>query len=258
MLQISPGEDIYAQPRHVEDLSECYFYHTIDLPGYGVQHGEWDLRAGADAYLGHYSFAGKRVLEVGTANGFLCFHMESKGADVVAYDLSDRNMWDLVPFASPEFDYEAEVAKRKEHTRRINNAWWLAHRLLESKAKVVYGTAYEIPDGIGEVDVATFGSILEHLRDPFQALSRAARLVKDALIITDVPLEPEPLNHLPMIQFVPRADSCRLNATWWQLSPLAIAEFVRILGFPVIEATYHTQSGRAGTTVLYTIVARRG
>lgn len=35
---------IYAKPRHVRDLSECYFYHTMDLPGVGTRLGNWDLR----------------------------------------------------------------------------------------------------------------------------------------------------------------------------------------------------------------------
>ena len=41
-----------------------------------------------------------------------------------------------------------------------------------SKAKVVYGTVYEIPEEIGRVEVATFGSVLRHVRDPFLALRR--------------------------------------------------------------------------------------
>ena len=52
-------------------LEDCYFYHTMDVPGAGLVTGEWDLRNGVDAYLGHESVAGKRVLELGTASGFL-------------------------------------------------------------------------------------------------------------------------------------------------------------------------------------------
>lgn len=70
---------------------EYYFYHTIDLPGLGEMKGEWDLRIAPDAYLGNVDLANKRVLEMGTANGFLSFHMEKKGASVVSYDLSPEN-----------------------------------------------------------------------------------------------------------------------------------------------------------------------
>ena len=50
---------------------------------------------------------------------------------------------------------------------------------------MVYGSIYDIPEEIGPVDVATFGCILLHLQNPFRALERAARLVKDTLIITE-------------------------------------------------------------------------
>ncbi|HEV2177439.1 MAG TPA: hypothetical protein VGW33_09595 [Terriglobia bacterium] len=46
------GQGIYAQPRLVTDVSECYFYHTMDIPGYGCVKGEWDLRGREKDYLG--------------------------------------------------------------------------------------------------------------------------------------------------------------------------------------------------------------
>lgn len=61
--------DIFAQPRVIEDIEECYFYHTIDIPGHGTIKGNWDLRKGLKEYLGEVDFLGKRILDVGTANG---------------------------------------------------------------------------------------------------------------------------------------------------------------------------------------------
>jgi 2-polyprenyl-3-methyl-5-hydroxy-6-metoxy-1,4-benzoquinol methylase len=84
----SVGDALYASPRVVTRLEDCFFYHTIEIPGYGIVEGPWDLRAGLGDYLGNVDLRGKRVLELGTASGFVCFHMERQGADVVAYDLS--------------------------------------------------------------------------------------------------------------------------------------------------------------------------
>ncbi len=67
----------------------------------------------------------------------------------------------------------------------INNAYWFCHRAFGSSARVVYGSVYDVPESIGPVDVATFGSILLHLRDPFRALSSALRLVRDTVVITE-------------------------------------------------------------------------
>jgi hypothetical protein len=71
--------------------------------------------------------------------------------------------------------------------RGLNNAWWLAHEVFKSNARVVYGTVYDLPPGIGSVDIATFGSILLHLRDPFLALQNAASLARESIIVTANP-----------------------------------------------------------------------
>ena len=42
----------YVSPRHVTDLRECLFYHTMDVPGHGTVPGAWDLRKGLGRYLG--------------------------------------------------------------------------------------------------------------------------------------------------------------------------------------------------------------
>jgi hypothetical protein len=60
-------EKIFANPRKVEDVADCYFYHTMELPGCGVIEGrDWDLRGRVDEYVGNVDFAGQRVLEIGT------------------------------------------------------------------------------------------------------------------------------------------------------------------------------------------------
>jgi hypothetical protein len=186
----SAEPSVYAQPRTITDLQDCLIYHTMDIPGYGLVEGEWDLRGGVDAYLGGVDVGGKRVLELGTASGFLCFQMERRGARVVAYDLSEHQSWDLVPFAA-SFTPAAEAA-RKQLVRMLNNGYWLAHRAHQSSARVVYGTIYEVPKAIGAVDVATFGCILLHIQNPFLALANTLRLVRETVVIS------EPDWHFPL------------------------------------------------------------
>ena len=182
----SPVEctDTYARPRSVVQASDCLFYHTMDIAGLGTFEGDWDLRPGVDAYLGHVDFDGKRVLEIGPASGFLSFAMEARGAEVVAYDLAEGEHWDVVPYAA--LDIERARTERNDNIRRVQNAFWLAHRSVGSSARVAYGTVYEVPDWIGPVDIAVFGAVLLHVRDPFLALQRALRLTRETVIVTDV------------------------------------------------------------------------
>jgi hypothetical protein len=176
---------LYADPRRVDSLDDCWFYHTTDVPGHGTVQGNWDLRGHVDEYLGGVSWAGKRVLELGTASGFFCFEMEARGAEVVAFDLAPGLAPDILPVAS-HHDLGELTRGLAGLMERLRNSYWLCHRLHGSRAKVVYGNIYELPAGIGPVDVATFGSILLHLRDPFLALANAVRFARESIVVTDV------------------------------------------------------------------------
>ncbi len=254
-------DSIYAEPRAVTDPSECYFYHTMDVPGHGLVEGEWDLRQGLRKYLGGLDLAGKRVLELGTASGFLCFSMEQMGAEVVAYDLSERDAWDIVPYAG--LDCERIIAERKAHIRRLNNGFWFAHRAFASRARVIHGSIYDIPEELGPVDIATFTSILLHLRDPFLALERALRLTRETVIITErpphMPLATALLSRWarPCVQFLPNPRRSKPTETWWRFTPSALLTFIGVLGFENATVTYHKQELKGRAHPLYTIVAHR-
>ena len=60
-----------AQPRYVDSLSDCFFYHTMELPSFGEVRGHWDLRGRFKEYIGGVSLDGKSVIDVGAATGFL-------------------------------------------------------------------------------------------------------------------------------------------------------------------------------------------
>jgi SAM-dependent methyltransferase len=253
--------DVYAPPRNVTDLADCAFYHTMEIPGHGVIEGPWDLRANADKYLGGIDLRGKRVLEIGTASGFLCFHMEQQGADVVAYDLSVEDDWDVVPFAGANFDEEAR--KRRQHIDKLNNAWWLAHRAHGSSARAVYGSVYDVPAEIGEVDVATFCAVLRHLRDPFLALERVLRLTRETVVVTaNVSLRlavPQWLagRGKPCVGFLPNYKTGKPDESFWYLGPDVVKSMIGVLGFERTKTTYHVQRYRGKRRLVYTVVGHR-
>lgn len=252
----------YAETRLVTDPQDCYFYHTMEIPTLGVVEGQWDLRGGVDAYAGGVDYNKKRVLEIGTASGFLCFWMEGQGADVVAYDLSEHDEWDVVPYASAVGDFAAD---RRAIMRRINNGWWFAHRAFGSRARVVYGTVYEVPESIGPVDISTYCSVLLHVRDPFQALYRGSLLTTETMVVTDLigpsgadrPAGVDPGSGLPQMRFIPDFKTATPPETWWFLSPEIVRAFLGVLGFGDATTTYHVQGGALGDYELFTVVAHR-
>jgi SAM-dependent methyltransferase len=253
---LTPGTP-YASPRSIGSLEECYFYHTMDVPGYGTINGEWDLRGSIDRYLGDFNFAGKRVLDVGAASGILSFHIEKQGAEVVSFDLSDDYDWDIVPFS--ENNVDSALAERRRHLKRINNGYWLCHEAFKSKAKMVNGMVYDIPISIGPLDVAVFGSILLHLRDPFLALENGARLAREAIIVSDIsPYGKMASKFKRNPRFMPRGSQPEgISDGWFRLPPLLVKEYLAILGFKNFSLSWNDFKYGDRVRPIYTIIARR-
>jgi hypothetical protein len=226
---------------------DCLFYQAIELPGIGLVNGSWDHRQTASDYLGLADFMGRRVVDVGPANGFFSFEMERRGADVTALDLGPEGDWDAVPH--PYLDRAAVRANLRENVRRVEHAFWFAHRLLESKVKLVHGSVYDAPALIQPVDIALMGNILQHLRDPFRAIERVAEVVTDTLIITEAVWDnDETFLASPTMRLIPRADTPYVNHSWWQMSPALVVEILRLLGFAKVSVTFHQQSFTASAT----------
>ena len=124
---------------------------------------------------------------------------------------------------------------------------------------MVNGVVYDIPRSIGPVDVAVFGSILLHLRDPFLALENAARLTKEAIIVSDLsPYGRVASKFKKSPRFMPKsADPGGINDGWFRLPPLLVQEYLGILGFK--RSTLKWNSFKYGERIrpIYTIIAQR-
>jgi hypothetical protein len=188
--------------------------------------------------------------------------MEQQGAEVVALDLSPdiaRTSWDVL--FGPE-DNVTEI-KRVMSTgiRGLNNGFWYAHEHLDSKARLLHGTAYDVPTEIGRFDVVTLGAILQHLRDPLGALENAISFTDQSIIITDaVPLFiSDDLQHLPLAYFAPekRLRTPHGGWTWWAVTAEVYVRFLELKGWRVITKTIGSYKHISGPRECYTIVAER-
>jgi len=248
----------FAEPRHVTNADDCFFYHTIDLPGLGVQHGEWDLRDRFSDYTDGFDFAGKSVLDVGAGSGFLSFSAEEAGAiDVVSVDMDSTLRQDFLPFHDkPYYQDRAQLVRDRDWwLNRWKNAYWLSHRLLGSKARVYYGDAYDMPETLGQFDVVILGSILEHLSDPIKAMTAAARRASQSvLIITPMLSTDDRIAHFMGDHTRPDDDY-----VFWVYSRGVYRHVLKMLGFDLERiAKFRFKANWAGRSELrYVITARR-
>ena len=125
-----------------------------------------------------------RVLELGPASGYLTFWMERSGAEVVGFEAGFDVPVDLIPFEGRDMRVEKGIIM--EVVDRVHNSWWLMHDDLGSGAKLVHGNIYRQPADLGFFDVAVFGAILLHLREPWGAIAETARRTRQRIIVTDV------------------------------------------------------------------------
>ncbi len=240
---------VYVNPVDISNIKDCNFYHTIDIPGHGTQVGSWDLRGGESNYVGNIDLNNKRVLEIGTASGAMCFYMESKGAEVVACDIPS-NVEDFKTWTIPRENHNIE--EHVEKIDKVKNSYWFCHKAFNSNAKVIYHNACDVFPNIGRFDLATFGCVLLHMRDPFLALQNVAKLT-DTIIVTDMN------RNIPKncMRFEAHID----GNTWWTMSPTIIISFLKTLGFENIQTTEHRQKikkqSQLDNSRMFTVIAKR-
>jgi SAM-dependent methyltransferase len=226
----------FAEARRVERLEECFFYHTIELPGFGVVRGQWDLRGRFEEYVGGVDVSDKSVLDVGTATGYLSFEAERRGASrVVSFDMSDVRQQTLLPFKDKLYyqDHERWAELYGAEMERWKNSYWLSHRLLGSRAEVFYGSVYEVPVSLGPFDVVIVGAVLEHLNDQISALASLSRVAKETMVVVTPLLQTEER----IARFEPLASNPDYDFTWWTYSAGVYREVFAILGFRIERIT---------------------
>ena len=258
IMNMAAKNQLLAAPRIVDRVEDCFFYHAMELPGFGLIPAHWDLRGRFDDYVGGVPVAGKSVLDVGTASGFLSFEAEKRGATrVLSFDQSDGARQTFLPFKDKPYsrDRAAWAEQYRAEIERWKNAYWLAHRLLHSKAEVFYGDIYDLPEELGEFDIALVGSVLEHLSDPVTALASIARLTRETIVVVTPLLDTEE----PLARFEGRADKPEADFTWWVYSLGIYREVFGMLGFAIAKVSraefYYMYGDRFEARS--TIVARR-
>lgn len=257
------SQNLYAAPRRIDDLNECFFYHAMDLPGYGSVPGVWDLRGHESQYLGNVNLSAQRVLEIGPASGHLAFFMERAGAEVVSVEAAEDYPWEFgwdISERAPEA-LAPQLAAHRAMMQRLRNSYWLAHRVLASQAKVHYGSAYAIPADLGRFDVSVIGCVLLHNKQPLRILENCARLTNDTIVIVEVFRKGQLAQTPAQLGPSPAVDLASLKQgwwhTWWSFSPVFFVDALRSMGFADSRVTFHQQICNGAATDLFTVIAKR-
>jgi SAM-dependent methyltransferase len=227
---------LLEQPRFVDRLEDCFFYHAMDLPGFGLVPAHWDLRGRFADYIGEVAVAGKTVLDIGTATGFLSFEAERHGAArVLSFDMSDARQQAFLPFKDKLYyrDPERWAEQYGAEIEQWKNAYWLCHRVLESKAEVYYGNIYDLPAELGQFDVALVGSVLEHLNDQITALAAIARRTNETIVLVSPLLQTDER----IARFEALASNPAADFTWWTYSLGVYREVFAMLGFRIARVS---------------------
>jgi tRNA (mo5U34)-methyltransferase len=192
-----------------------------------VTPGYWDVRP-IVGRLPWPDVRGKRCLDIGTADGFLSFELERRGAAaVVAFDVPDPTRWDWPPDAR-----EWGPDRVREFRGAGNPGFRIAHEALGSSVEYREMTVYELsPDTVGTFDVVVSGSILLNLRDPLRALEQVRS-------VCDGPLLSMEAISLRLTFLHPRRPVAELHGSgggsqWWHSNAAAHRQMLFAAGFEV-------------------------
>ena len=251
----------FATPWNVPSREGCWFYHTMDIPGEEPVIGTWDMRGKAHQYFGNVDLVGKSVLDVGTASGFLSFEAEKLGASkVVGIDAWKGSIREMVPIRDYRENREKYRKMLDDSMIQMKKGYWYAHSRLGSKVQAYYGDIYDIPDEVGDFDVAIIGQILVHLKHPLSCIEQVAARVKPGghLVITEGTYD----SREPVAKFLWTPSNRVQTFSWWHLSQAFFERFLTLLDFELVSQSEDTYgladpSGKWGTYNLPTFVFRR-
>ena len=193
--------------------SEKGWWHSFEMPDGtridGVNKLE-SLRSRIAQFPIPEDLRGKRVLDIGTWDGWFAFEMERRGADVVAIDCWENPLF---------HEMHARLNSRVEY-----------HQL----------DVFDLtPESIGRFDIVLFMGVLYHLKHPLLALERVCALSTDLACVDSFILRQQhrPGDDLerPVMEFYEGSQMGGQTDNWVGPSLSCLLAFCRTAGFARVE-----------------------
>ena len=218
----SAPEELCHWERLAEEFAENGWYHSIELPDGRVIEGLQSLeqqKRRLEKFPIPEDLTGKRVLDIGTWDGWFAFEMERRGAEVMAIDCVEQP------------------------------AFHLAYDLLGSKVDYrVMDVADLSVERAGRFDIVLFFGVLYHLKHPLLALEKVCEITKDLALVesfvTGGELLAEGEQQRPSMEFYETGELCGRLDNWVGPNTRCLLAFCRTAGFARVELV-ETLSQRA-------------
>ncbi|HYM11340.1 MAG TPA: methyltransferase domain-containing protein [Bryobacterales bacterium] len=215
MAAKSPQVDPFGLIRRWSgERAEKGWWHSFELPDGTRIEGVCDL-AGLRDRIAQFripsNLHGKRVLDIGTWDGWFAFEMERRGAEVVAID-----RWD-----NPRFrEVHARLGSRVDY-RQID----------------MYDLA---PERLGRFDIVLFMGVLYHLKHPLLALERVCALTTDMAAVDSFVLREQHrpghgVERRPVMEFYETDEMGGQTDNWVGPSLECLLALCRAAGFARVE-----------------------
>jgi len=179
----------------IKDIAEhAKWYHTIQLTSDIKTNGTYDHSLYLKKYGFPVSLSGLKVLDVGAADGFFSFEFEKRGADDIL--AIDTNCSDGSMAISPSPSFAKNYTKKYDDVYHFNekfksiynelglsnpNMFLIAKTILESKVRYEQRNIYDMD---GKFDFVFCGDLIEHLKNPLEAVENLYRLTKKQCIVS--------------------------------------------------------------------------
>jgi tRNA (mo5U34)-methyltransferase len=236
-----------------ERVSALRWYHTIDL-GDVVTPGLVDARSIAGQGVLPARLDGKRVLDVGTCDGFWAFEMERRGAsEVVAIDLDTFADYDVPRRKREDVIGRGEEMLASLGLQPVGESFRLAKEILGSNVQREVVSVYDLsPEVLGTFDVVLCGYLLVHLRDPQTALENIFSVTRDfAIVIEPINVDLESFNR-PLSSFV----GTDFMGMWWEHNSKAWRVIMQTAGFDPVEELLRADLDNRLDMVLKTVALK--
>jgi SAM-dependent methyltransferase len=235
--------------------ASCAFYHAMRYPSGETVDGAWDIGGQFAQYIGHFPIAGKTVLDVGTAGGFLAFEAERAGARVTALDGLNASEFDRLHFRDSLYDTDraAHDAQTEAGFTTLKNGFWYSWHRNRSNVEMVYAPLRRLPYWGRRFDVVIAGAILEHLADPVGTIGTLAALADEAVIVAFTPVVD---SDAQIMETANDWSNPTHNFTFWNLSRGLYRRVFANMGFSVEMVPACARSG-GDEHIRPTIIARR-